>query len=200
MGRPYHISPIVQGVLSTMAGLYETDGWHSEDYLSPAEVDLATALFDAGVRGFRQQHPIGRYTVDFWFPDAKLVVEVDGRAYHQDLEREKRRSRSILRAGAHRVLHLDARIVMAEPDECVNAIRWYVDFAAKERARRDRTIGVANQGRPSMSTTEPDETMEPDTDDDGPNTVVVVGDNATVNLTDDDDDGEPDADDSGTTP
>src|SRR6516225_8290981 len=65
MGRPYHISPIVQGVLSTMAGLYETDGWHSEDYLSPAEVDLATALFDAGVRGFRQQHPIGRYTVDF---------------------------------------------------------------------------------------------------------------------------------------
>ena len=63
----------------------------------------------------------------------------------------------------------------------------------------DRTIGKANQGRPSMSTTEPDETMEPDTDDDGPNTVVVVGDNATVNLTDDDD-GEPDADDSGTTP
>ena len=47
-----------------------------------------------------------------------------------------------------------------------------------------------------MSTTEPD---EPDTDDDGPNTVVVVGDNATVNLTDDDDGDEPDADDSGTT-
>jgi hypothetical protein len=41
------------------------------------------------------------------------------------------------------------------------------------------------------------ETPEPDTDDDGPNTVVVVGDNATVNLVDADDD-EPDADD--TTP
>jgi hypothetical protein len=41
-----------------------------------------------------------------------------------------------------------------------------------------------------VSTTEPD--AEPDTDDDGPNTVVVVGDNATVNLTDTDDD---DADD-----
>ena len=49
-----------------------------------------------------------------------------------------------------------------------------------------------------MSTTEPDETMEPDTDDDGPNTVVVVGDNATVNLTDQDDD-DGDAGD-GTTP
>jgi len=40
-----------------------------------------------------------------------------------------------------------------------------------------------------MSTTEPD---EPDTDDDGPNTIVVVGDNATVNLTDTDDDGDDD--------
>jgi hypothetical protein len=47
-----------------------------------------------------------------------------------------------------------------------------------------------------MSTTEPD--VEPDTDDDGPNTVVVVGDNATVNLTDQDDD-DGDAGD-GTTP
>ena len=56
-----------------------------------------------------------------------------------------------------------------------------------------------------MSTTEPDTPdTEPDGDEDGgdedsPNTVVVVGDNATVNLTDADD-GEPDADDSGTTP
>ena len=74
------------------------------------------------------------------------------------------------------------------------------DFAAKERHCATVQSKAANQGRPSMSTTEPDETMEPDTDDDGPNTVVVVGDNATVNLTDDDDDGEPDADDSGTTP
>ena len=57
-----------------------------------------------------------------------------------------------------------------------------------------------------MSTTEPDTPdTEPDGDEDGgdedsPNTVVVVGDNATVNLTDDDDGDEPDADDSGTTP
>jgi hypothetical protein len=64
----------------------------------------------------------------------------------------------------------------------------------------DRTIGKANQGRPSMSTTEPDETMEPDTDDDGPNTVVVVGDNATVNLTDADDDGGDDGAGDGATP
>jgi hypothetical protein len=70
------------------------------------------------------------------------------------------------------------------------------DFAAKERHCATVQSKAANQGRPSMSTTEPD---EPDTDDDGPNTIVVVGDNATVNLTDDDD-GEPDADDSGTTP
>ena len=149
MGRPYHISPIVQGVLSTMAGLYETDGWRSEEHLSPAEVDLATALWDAGVRGFRQQHPIGRYTVDFWFPDAELVVEVDGRAYHHDLEREKKRSRAILRAGAHRVLHLDARIVMAESDKCVHAICWYLDFAAKERHRATVQSNQPTKGGPA---------------------------------------------------
>jgi len=44
-----------------------------------------------------------------------------------------------------------------------------------------------------MSTTEPDTPDDgDDTDDDGPNTIVVVGDNATVNLTDTDDDGEDD--------
>jgi very-short-patch-repair endonuclease len=134
MGRPYHINPIIRGVLSTMTGLYESDGWHNEENLSPAEVDLATALWDASVRGFHQQHTMGRYTVDFWFPDADLVVEVDGRTYHRDLEREKKRSRALLKAGARRVIHFDAGTVMAEPDECVRAIRWYIDFAAKERS------------------------------------------------------------------
>ena len=28
--------------------------------------------------GFRRQHPIGRYIVDFFCPAAKLIVEVDG--------------------------------------------------------------------------------------------------------------------------
>jgi hypothetical protein len=42
-----------------------------------------------------------------------------------------------------------------------------------------------------MSTTEPTTPDTPDNDDDGPNTVVVIGDNATVNLTDTDDDPDP---------
>lgn len=32
---------------------------------------------------FRRQHPIGRYIVDFYCHDAKLVIEVDG-GYHLD--------------------------------------------------------------------------------------------------------------------
>jgi very-short-patch-repair endonuclease len=126
MGRPYHIFPVIRGVFSTMVGLAETDGWHSEDHLSPAEVNLAAALYDAGINEFEQQKKIGRYIVDFWFPAAKLVIEIDGRRYHTDAEREHRRSERLLELGAKRVIHITAASTFSEPDECVRAIRHYL--------------------------------------------------------------------------
>ncbi len=51
---------------------------------------------------FSQQYKIGPYSVDFGFPDIKLAVEVDGKAYHSspaDLERDRRRTAYLAKCG-----------------------------------------------------------------------------------------------------
>lgn len=44
------------------------------------ETRLWSWLRDRRLAGFkfRRQHPIGRYVVDFYCPQARLVVEIDG--------------------------------------------------------------------------------------------------------------------------
>lgn len=90
--------------------------------LSPAEINLAEALMAAKVE-FKQQHPFGPYSVDFYFESVALVVEVDGAAYHQDDVREARRDAYLLAHGAERVLHLRALEVFARRGECVAKIQ-----------------------------------------------------------------------------
>jgi len=45
-----------------------------------AEIRLWSRLRRKQLEGFRfrRQHPIGPYVIDFFCPDAKLIVEVDG--------------------------------------------------------------------------------------------------------------------------
>ncbi len=45
-----------------------------------AEIRLWSRLRRKQLEGFRfrRQHPMGRYVVDFFCPDARLIVEVDG--------------------------------------------------------------------------------------------------------------------------
>lgn len=44
---------------------------------------------------FYPQYPVGRFFVDFGNPVARVAIECDGRAYHQDADRDKRRQREI---------------------------------------------------------------------------------------------------------
>jgi very-short-patch-repair endonuclease len=48
--------------------------------LTPAEQKLWQILRNRGLEGykFRRQHPIGRYIVDFYCVQTRLVIEVDG--------------------------------------------------------------------------------------------------------------------------
>jgi very-short-patch-repair endonuclease len=43
----------------------------------------------AGIR-FRRQHPLGRYVVDFFCAEAKLVIEVDGGQHAEDTDTRTR--------------------------------------------------------------------------------------------------------------
>ena len=45
------------------------------------------------------QYPVGRFFVDFGNPKAKVAIECDGRAYHQDKKKDAIRQKSIVSMG-----------------------------------------------------------------------------------------------------
>jgi len=84
--------------------------------------------------GFRRQHPIGPFILDFYCAAAKLAVEVDG-AVHDDPEqmhRDRRRTAWLQRRGL-RVIRLRAVSVRDE----IEGVLEYILTAIRER-RADR--------------------------------------------------------------
>jgi very-short-patch-repair endonuclease len=75
--------------------------------LTKAEIVLAEVL-DEVLPRFRatvkMQFPIGQYIADFFIPEIRVVIEVDG-GYHNDrVEEDKRRTRHLLKIGVLKVV------------------------------------------------------------------------------------------------
>ncbi len=69
--------------------------------LSPPEVKLWSRIRRrqlAGLR-FRRQHPIGPYSADFYCDEARLIVELDGSAHRERVERDRARDEFIQSRG-----------------------------------------------------------------------------------------------------
>jgi very-short-patch-repair endonuclease len=73
---------------------------------------------------FRRQVPVaGRFVADFLAPSLRLIVEVDGAAWHsQRHAADARRDRVLERAG-YRVLRIEAELVMRDLTAAVALIR-----------------------------------------------------------------------------
>jgi len=72
---------------------------------------------------FRRQVPLGRFIADFVAPSVRLVVEVDGAAYHSLRSApDARRDRALARMG-YRILRLDAALVECTPEQAIALIR-----------------------------------------------------------------------------
>jgi very-short-patch-repair endonuclease len=76
----------------------------------------------SGVQFYRQK-PLGDYIVDFYAPQAKLVVEVDGSQHleGQQADEDRRRDKDLESVGL-RVLRFNSREVLAEIEAVVEAI------------------------------------------------------------------------------
>ena len=87
-----------------------------------AEIRLWSRLRRKQLRGFRfrRQHPVGPYVVDFFCPEAKLIVEVDG-GQHADSARDAVRTRW-LEARGYCVLRFWDNDVLANTDRVVASI------------------------------------------------------------------------------
>lgn len=49
--------------------------------------------FKLGLK-FRRQHPVGRFIVDFYCHQAKLVIEIDGGIHQQEIQKERDENRT----------------------------------------------------------------------------------------------------------
>lgn len=75
------------------------------------------------------QYPVGRFFVDFGNPVAKVAVECDGAAYHQDADKDARRDAELRRMGwsvyriTGRVCRTDADPETGESGEAMRLMR-----------------------------------------------------------------------------
>jgi very-short-patch-repair endonuclease len=94
--------------------------------LTPAEAALWKALRRSKVAGkkFRRQHSIGNYVVDFYCPECKLAVELDGEKHFNSIasEFDLRRTQFLNRWNI-RVLRFENRAVFEHPEGVLEAIR-----------------------------------------------------------------------------
>ncbi|CAL1689947.1 putative protein [Brevundimonas subvibrioides] len=94
--------------------------------LTPPEARLWVRLKGdrLGGLGFRKQHPIGPYILDFYCAAAKLAVEVDGASHGTDerAAHDKRRTAWLGGKGI-RVVRIAARAVKDELDGVLEFIR-----------------------------------------------------------------------------
>lgn len=100
--------------------------------LTPPEARLWVHLRKHQLRdlGFRRQHPIGPYILDFFCARASLAVEVDGATHdtEEQMRHDQRRTRWLAGRGI-RVIRIAARDVRDELDGVLT-------FIAREAADR----------------------------------------------------------------
>lgn len=97
--------------------------------LTPAEAALWKALKGSKLAGkkFRRQHSIGDYVVDFYCPECKLAIELDGEKHFNSMasEYDLRRTECLRRYNI-RVLRFENRAVFEHPDGVLETIRRHL--------------------------------------------------------------------------
>ncbi len=92
--------------------------------LTPAEQILWQALRNRQLNGlrFRCQHPVGRFIVDFFCPQCKLVVELDGSLHENQAEYDMARTEQ-LNAYGYRVVRFRNEEIFTNLDSVLEHIR-----------------------------------------------------------------------------
>ncbi len=102
---------------------------HLRHSLTPAEATLWKALQGSKLAGkkFRRQHSIGNYVVDFYCPECKLAIELDGEKHFNSMASEYDLRRMEFLAGLNIcVLRFENRAVFENPEGVLKAIRKHV--------------------------------------------------------------------------
>lgn len=117
---PMPVSKIIKDVLPSKNEVTITE--------SPIEERLKRALQRKGIN-FVTQQKIGRYRVDFFFPDGNLVVEADGQEYHSKPDqRQNDMDRDFEIAGkGYNVLRFRGNQIYKDLETCVDKISLFLE-------------------------------------------------------------------------
>ncbi len=91
--------------------------------LTPAEQVLWAAVRGRRMEGLRLrcQHPVGPFVLDFFYPAAKLVVEVDGAIHEQQREQDQACTEHLQQYG-YRILRFTNAQVLGDLDTVMDQI------------------------------------------------------------------------------
>lgn len=92
--------------------------------LTPAEASLWRALKGRQVYGlkFRWQHSVGPYILDFYCPELKLAIELDGESHAMREEYDERRTDYLFRMAGITVLRFENRVVFENLEQIIAEI------------------------------------------------------------------------------
>ena len=109
---------------------------HNKPYLKERRKSLRSSLTPAeaafwrilkkqkfGGRKFRRQHSVGNYVLDFYCPEEKLAIELDGEVHFNDVARDyDTKRKSYLQNCGIRVLRFENKWVFEELETVLNRI------------------------------------------------------------------------------
>jgi very-short-patch-repair endonuclease len=110
---------------------------------TPAEAALWKHLQSRALdaKKFRRQHGIGPYIVDFYCPECRLVVELDGQPHFEFIADTYEVERAAYLQGLGlRVLRFENRIVFESLDAVLRTIREEVERTTPSAPLRNGTI------------------------------------------------------------
>jgi very-short-patch-repair endonuclease len=99
--------------------LHQLDGRSAAE--SVLEVKVARKLRRSSLPKPTQQYQVGRYRLDFAWPEARVALECDGRAYHQDFDADRARW-SHLAACGWRIVFVTWSEATREPRRLINNV------------------------------------------------------------------------------
>ena len=86
-----------------------------------AEATLWKLIKDKQIDGlkFRRQHSVGSYILDFYCPQIKLAIELDGEVHNRQQDYDEQRSYFLNRVEGIEVLRFENRTVFENPEQII---------------------------------------------------------------------------------
>lgn len=95
------------------------------NHSTPAERKLWKYLKNRQLKEtqFRRQHSMGNFVMDFYCPEKKLGIELDGNYHYNEAQMEKDRKRTaLLNAYGIRILKFNYQLVLENTESVLNEI------------------------------------------------------------------------------